>query len=259
MIEELAENTIKYWESADKKLLAHRFETMISMREAPRSLIRPIESDDRLSFIMEIKRKSPSAGNLNPEMNSIETARLYEKYGATAVSVLTDHTHFGGSLEDLKTVSGSVSIPVLRKDFIVDEMQIPESRAYGADAVLLIVRLLGKKTSQFLKLCTDYGMDALVEVHNSEELAIALESEAKIIGINNRNLDTLEINLNTTATLFPDIPPGHLVISESGMSSAKAIDAMRVLGVDGVLIGSAFSTAESIEEKLKELTACLQK
>jgi indole-3-glycerol phosphate synthase len=169
------------------------------------------------------------------------------------VSVLTESAYFGGSIDDLACVSRAVKLPVLRKDFIIDEIQLLEAKAFGADAVLLIVSALGHDTERFLAHSTELGLEALVEVHNEYQLETAVYSGAKIIGINNRDLKTLEVNLDTTARLLPKVPPGCLVVSESGMNTRRDVDMMRALGVDAVLIGTALSTASSIEDKLREL------
>jgi indole-3-glycerol phosphate synthase len=220
------------------------------------SLSEALRGDERLSFIFEIKKKSPSLGEMNARINPAQWAKLYEKHHAAAVSVLTEEKHFAGSTDDLVDVSEAVELPVLRKDFIVDKLQLTETLAYRADAVLLIVKLLGDRIGEYIKDCGALGIEPLVEVHNEEELTMALDSDAAIIGINNRDLDTLEIDLNTTARLLPEIPADRLVVSESGISSAKEVDMMRVLGVDAVLIGSALSRAESLETKLEELVEC---
>jgi len=259
MLEDIVSHIREYWAGADRKSLSDKYGMMLRGSQARRSLAESIRSDERLSFILEIKRKSPSIGEMNPRIDPALWAKLYEKHQATAISVLTEEMYFGGSIDDLKDVSGAVNIPVLRKDFIIDELQLTESLAYGADAVLLIVRLLGQRTGEYVEMCRKLEIEPLVEIHNEGELAIAIDSGAEIIGVNNRDLDTLAVDLNTTAKLLPKIPPGRLVVSESGIGSAKEVDMMRVLGVDAVLIGSALSTAESLEAKLEELVECRQK
>ncbi len=259
MLEDLVSHIRKYWAEVDRKSLTDKYEQMLEGSWVRHSLSASLRSDERLSFVFEIKRKSPSLGEINAGINPAQWAKLYEKHHAAAVSVLTEEKHFAGSIDDLVDVSGAVELPVLRKDFIVDKLQLMETLAYRADAVLLIVKLLGEKIGEYVEECGALGIEPLVEVHDEEELALALNSNAKIIGVNNRNLDTLEIDLDTTARLLPEIGSDRLVVSESGISSAKEVDMMRVLGVDAVLIGSALSRAESLEAKLEELVECRRK
>jgi len=256
MLNELVQHTRKRWQDVDRQALTEKFTRMMESVRAPRSLIREIQKDQILSFLFEIKRKSPSKGEMNPAINPVRQASLYQKYYAAGISVITEEKHFGGSLDDLSTVSATVDIPVLRKDFVIDELQVLEARAHGADVILLMVKLLGEETANYLRHCTKYGLEAIVEIQSEDELEVARTAGAKIIGINNRNLDTLEIDLDTTARLLPKIPAGHIVISESGITDRRSVDSMRVLGVDAVLIGSVLSLAESVEAKLEELTEC---
>lgn len=259
MLEDLVSHIRKYWAEADRKSLNAKYEQLLEGSWERHSLSESLRGDERLSFIFEIKRKSPSLGKMNAGINPAQWAKQYEKHHAAAVSVLTEEKHFAGSIDDLVDVSEAVELPVLRKDFIVDKLQLTETLAYRADAVLLIVKLLGEKIDEFVEECRTLLIEPLVEVHNEEELGLALNCDTEIIGINNRDLDTLKIDLNTTARLLPEIPADRLVVSESGISSAKEVDMMRVLGVDAVLIGSALSKAESLETKLKELVECRRK
>lgn len=259
MLEDLVSHIRKYWAEADRKSLNAKYEQLLEGSWERHSLSEALRGDERLSFIFEIKRKSPSLGEINAGINPAQWAKQYEKHHAAAVSVLTEEKHFAGSIDDLVDVSEAVELPVLRKDFIVDKLQLTETLAYRADAVLLIVKLLGEKIDEFVEECRTLLIEPLVEVHNEEELGLALNCDTEIIGINNRDLDTLKIDLNTTARLLPEIPADRLVVSESGISSAKEVDMMRVLGVDAVLIGSALSKAESLETKLKELVECRRK
>ncbi len=259
MLEDLVVHIRKHWAGVDRESLRREYARMLVNPTARRSLSQSVRSDERLSFIFEIKRRSPSMGEMNPGIDPEARAKLYEKYSAAAVSVLTEGRHFGGSLDDLVDVSRAVRIPVLRKDFIVDELQLVETLAYGADAVLLIVKLLREKTGRFVELCRSMRIEPLVEIHDEEELAIALDTDTEIIGINNRDLNTLEVDLETTVRLLPKIPPGRLTVSESGIASGREVDIMRMIGVDAVLIGSALSRAESLEAKLEELVECRQR
>ncbi|MBN1692801.1 MAG: indole-3-glycerol phosphate synthase TrpC [Dehalococcoidales bacterium] len=207
-----------------------------------------------LKLIAEVKKASPSKGVLCPDFKPVELAQTYERNGAAAISVLTESKHFQGSLEHLTAIREKVSIPLLRKDFIFDEYQIYESAANGADAILLITALLEKETLEaFLKLGESLKLDCLVEVHNEEELTKALLSGARIIGINNRDLNTFKTDTNTTRRLRMLIPEDTIVVSESGINCKEDIKIMKECKVDAVLVGEALVTAKDIPAKMKEL------
>ncbi|MFN3604038.1 MAG: indole-3-glycerol phosphate synthase TrpC [Leptonema sp. (in: bacteria)] len=208
------------------------------------------------AVIAECKKASPSLGILREIYNPVEIAKIYENLGASAISVLTDKNFFYGSLEDLKKVSEAVKIPVLRKDFLISEAQIYESMIYGADAVLLIVRLLSKtQLKKMIETCLKENVDYIVEIHNEEELKAALQFPVRILGINHRNLDTLEMNLELTKKLAPLIRKHNkdiLIIAESGIEESAKIKEFSNL-VDGFLIGTYFMKSKSIEESWKVL------
>jgi indole-3-glycerol phosphate synthase len=209
--------------------------------------------NSRPKLIAEIKRKSPSKNSIRLDLNVTEIVKIYEKHTA-AISVLTDQKFFGGSLEDLSTANQTSLVPLLRKDFILDEYQLLEARLFGADAVLLIARILEvEELTQLILSAQKIGLDALVEIHSEEELDKVLQTPAEIIGINNRNLDTLKIDLNTSLMLAPKIPRDKVIVAESGITSAAEIEKFTGV-VDGVLIGTGILGAENIEEKLVELT-----
>lgn len=225
----------------------------IANRDAPRDFLRAI-SQERLQLIAEVKKASPSKGVLNPDLDPVVLGRSYAESGAAAISVLTEVNHFQGSLEYMSVIKDKVDIPLLRKDFIFDEYQIYESAAFGADALLLIAAILSQEQlSGLLQLSHRLGMDCLVEVHNETELEQAIQSQTKIIGINNRDLNTFEVDINTTRRLIPLVPVGISVVSESGIKSREDIITMMECGVNAVLIGEALITAESIPDKIKEL------
>lgn len=218
-----------------------------------RSLIAAIEKvtkREQVPIIAEIKRSSPSRGNLR-EIEAAKAAIEMEKGGACAISVLTDK-NFGGSLFDLIKVKEKVKIPVLGKDFIVDQFQIEQSYFAGADIVLLIVSLLKNKTKKFVERVHRLGMEALVEVHSEKEIKFALESGAKLIGINNRNLKTFKIDLATTEKLVPKIPEDKIIVAESGIKNEKDLAQFLKAGARAVLIGTSIMKAKNIEEKVKE-------
>ncbi|RKY39443.1 MAG: indole-3-glycerol phosphate synthase TrpC [Candidatus Omnitrophota bacterium] len=209
-----------------------------------------------LSLIAEIKQRSPSFGEFRrkEEFNYLEIARIYEQEGAKAISVLTEEEFFGGSLSYLKEIKEAISLPILCKDFIIDEYQIYQSVFYGADAVLLISRLLSEREiKRFLNLCEEFGIEALVEVHNEQDIKKLVSTSAKIIGINNRDLDTLQVNIKTTENLIHLIPPDKLIVSESGIRKKEDIRYLRDLGVDAVLIGEAFLQAKDIVRRIREM------
>ncbi len=209
-----------------------------------------------LSLIAEFKRRSPSAGALAPETIDIATqVSAYERGGAAALSVLTDEPHFGGSLTDLRDARAACGMPIIRKDFIVDSYQLYEAAVNGADAVLLIVAALGDDDLRALyKEARSIDLDCLVEVHNAEELERALEAGAEVIGINNRNLDDMSVDVATTYELMPDVPAGKTVVAESGISGREELEELDRVGVDAVLIGGALMAAEDPEAKARELS-----
>jgi indole-3-glycerol phosphate synthase len=209
---------------------------------------------DHIRLIAEVKQASPSRGMLSPNFNPIELARTYAEGGAAAISVLTEANYFMGSIEHLAAIKEVVGLPLLRKDFIFDFYQIYESRAYGADALLLIVAILSQEQlKELVSLSHSLGLRCLVEVHNEGEVERAVHSEAEIIGINNRDLNTLSIDINMTRRLRPLIPQERIVISESGIRSKRDIEKLRKWGVDAVLVGEALVTAGDVWAKMKEL------
>ena len=207
-----------------------------------------------LSIIAEIKRASPSAGDIAPAARPGDLARAYESGGAAAISVLTEPEYFAGSLEDLREARAACSVPVLRKDFICDALQIWEARAADADAVLLIVAALTQTELVALSdLAADLGMAALVEVHSASEVERATLAGARIIGINSRDLATLAVDPEIVAKLRPLIPEGHLVVGESGVSTRRDAETLQAAGVDAVLVGEAVMRAPDPSSKIREL------
>lgn len=212
---------------------------------------------DSLKVIAEIKRRSPSKGMIREIADPLQLAKAYLEGGASALSVLTDKEGFGGSLEDLqKTASTFPDACVLRKDFIIDPIQLEETCKAGASAVLLIVAILGNKTSLFIEEAKKWHLETLVEVHNEEELAIAIAAGSEIIGVNNRNLSTFEIDLSVAERLAPLIPQGIVKVAESGISSREDALRMRKAGYDAVLVGEALVKAHSPQELIKKLSVC---
>jgi len=206
---------------------------------------------DRTNIIAEIKRASPSKGVINADINVAQVARGYASGGAAAISVLTEGEYFGGDIADLVLAANTVDLPVLRKDFTVDGYQIYEAAAAGADAILLIVAALSEaELVEFAAVADALRMDSLVEVHTSAELEVAKNLGAKIIGVNNRNLQTLEVSLDVSRELITKRPVGSLMIAESGLSTRAEIDELKHLGFDGFLIGETLMRTENITETL---------
>jgi indole-3-glycerol phosphate synthase len=208
----------------------------------------------RVNVIAECKRRSPSKGVLAEEYDPASIARLYERGGAAAISVLTEPTFFDGALEHLTAVRQAVSLPLLRKDFVVDEYQLLEARACGADAVLLIVAALEQITLGRLQArAWELGLSALVEVHDEEELARALDSGARVIGVNNRNLRTLQVDVDASHRLAARIPSGVIAVSESGLRSCADLERLAVAGYGAFLIGERFMTDPDPALAIREL------
>jgi indole-3-glycerol phosphate synthase len=204
--------------------------------------------------IAEIKRASPSKGWIRRDLDAAETARAYAGAGACAVSVLTEVRFFGGSLADLSSASEAcVDVPALRKDFILDEYMIAESRAHGADLVLLIVAVLGKETGRMIRAAAEFGLEALVEVHDEEEMEIASGAGASIVGINNRNLSTLRVDPETSRRLLPLAPVNAVKVVESGISSPDEVRRFHAMGADAFLVGEALVRSGDPGEYLKAI------
>lgn len=208
-----------------------------------------------VGLIAEVKKASPSKGLIRPDFHPVQLARSYEAAGTDCISVLTDTEYFQGSNEYLRQVRDAVSVPLLRKDFTIDELQIYEARLIGADAVLLIAAILTPgQLSSFHRLAKDLGMDALVEVHSREELEMVLEfGEATLIGVNNRNLRTFETDLRMTEQLIGLMPPSAVAVSESAISSREDIEFVRKAGAAAVLIGEHFMRQEDPGEAVNRL------
>lgn len=205
-------------------------------------------------IIAECKRRSPSRGVLRADYDPVAIALGYEKAGAAAISVLTEPTFFDGALDHLQAVRSAVAVPVLRKDFIVSEYQLLEARAARADAVLLIVAALDPRALTTLHArALALGLDVLVEVHSADELTVAIDAGAQIVGVNNRNLRTLEIDVAASETLAARMPRGIVTVSESGLKAAADIVRLRQLGYDAFLIGERFMTADDPGQALREL------
>lgn len=209
---------------------------------------------DGISFICEAKKASPSKGLIAPEFPYVDIAKEYEAAGASAISCLTERDYFLGSPKYLKEIAAAVSIPVLRKDFVVDEYQIYEARALGASAVLLICAILDDdRLGRFFKLADSLGLSALVEAHDEEEVRRALACGARIIGVNNRNLKNFTVSLDTSRRLRQLVPADVLFVAESGIKTRDDVAAVEGYGADGVLIGETFMRAADKKAMLRQL------
>ncbi len=213
-----------------------------------------LEKGPDLGIIAEVKKASPSAGILRESFDPLAIARIYEAGGAKAISVLTDEPFFQGKLAYLTSIRQVASIPVLRKDFILDEYQVLEARVAGADAVLLIAEILTpEEIANLLQKVEALGMQALVELYDPENLARVVDSGARIIGVNNRNLRTFETKLEHTLDLLPNMPKDACVVSESGIRTRADMERLQAAGVKAVLIGETFMKAPDIAGKLREM------
>ncbi len=209
---------------------------------------------DHIRLIAEVKQASPSRGMLSPNLNPTKLAKTYAEGGAAAISVLTEASYFKGDIEQLAAIRKVIELPLLRKDFIFDPYQIYESRAHGADALLLIAAILSpEQLKELLSLSHSLGLKCLVEVHNEGEVEKAVLSEAEIIGINNRDLNTFAVNIDTTRQLRPFIPPQRIVVSESGIKSREDVEKLSKWGVNAILVGEALVTAGDVLTKMREL------
>jgi indole-3-glycerol phosphate synthase len=229
----------------------------LEARLGPRRRGRPFSEAliaEGISLIAEMKRASPSRGPIRPGASVAEVVGAYEAAGASAVSVLTEPNHFGGSLDDLAEARAAIDLPLLRKDFVIDPYQLLEARAAGADAVLLIVAALEPEgLAELMRVASDLGMDGMVEVHDDDEVAIAVDAGAEVIGINNRDLHTLEVDLGTTFRLLADVPAGTVVVAESGITERGHVVDLQDAGVDAILVGEALMRADDPGRAIREL------
>jgi indole-3-glycerol phosphate synthase len=253
MLDKIMDQKREEVEQRKKSLPLSRLKELIAQREATLDLALALE-DTHTRLIAEVKRASPSRGVLCPNFDPAGLAKKYAHGGAAAISVLTEVNYFQGSLDHLAAISQEIDLPLLRKDFIFDSYQVYESRAYGADALLLIVAVLNQEQlEELISLSHSLSLSCLVEVHNEGEVKRALQSQAKIIGINNRDLNTFKTEINTTRRLLPLIPRERIVVSESGIRSRSDVEKLKGWGVNAVLVGEALVTASDVVTKVREL------
>lgn len=251
-LEDIVSSTHRRVDEAKEKITAEALEQRMAARPEPRDFAAALQADD-VTVIAEIKRATPAKGPLNLDLDAGRTAAAYAEGGAAAISVLTEPDLFKGSLEDLERATGA-GLPVLRKDFILDPYQLLEARAAGADAVLLIVRILDHPSlTSLLRSTRSFGMEALVEVNTEEELDRALDAQANVIGVNHRDLDSFEMDPDLTKKLAPLVPPGVVLVALSGVSSRSEVEDLGAAGARSVLVGESLVTAPDPALKLREL------
>lgn len=256
ILDKIVNKKREYLESEMKKISIQGWKQRISRSglHSTQDFFSNIKRNEGISIIAEVKKASPSKGIIKESFDPLQIAREYSEAGVQAVSVLTEKDFFLGDDEFLVKIRQSFALPVLRKDFIIDLWQIYQSRCLGADAILLIVSILSdEELKKFQIVANILGMQCLVEVHNHRELDRAIDSGAKIIGINNRDLKTFEVDLRTTESLMKYIPHDRAVVSESGIKTAEDMKYLSDLGVDAVLIGETFMRAESIKQKIEDI------
>ena len=265
ILEEIARERRRAVEEEKKLLSLLELERLLDAATSPKSSESEGKSfyqalaKEGLSIIGEVKKASPSKGIITEDFPYLQIAKDYEAAGIDAISCLTEPKYFLGKDQYLQEIARAVSVPVLRKDFLIDPYQIYQAKLLGAKAILLIVSLLGERElKEFLGIAGKLGLDALVECHDEEEIRCALSVGAKIIGVNNRNLKTFSVNMENSLSLRNLVPKGQLFVAESGMSKAEELRLLEEAGVDGVLIGESLMRAESKKEKLQELRSLLK-
>ena len=265
ILEEIARERRKAVEEEKKLLSLMELERLLDAATSPKSSETEGKSfyqalaKEGLSIIGEVKKASPSKGIIAEDFPYLQTAKDYEAAGIDAISCLTEPKYFLGKDQYLQEIAQAVSVPVLRKDFLIDPYQIYQAKLLGAKAILLIVSLLGERElKEFLGIAGKLGLDALVECHDEEEIRCALSVGAEIIGVNNRNLKTFSVNMENSLSLRNLVPKNQLFVAESGMSKPEELRLLEEAGVDGVLIGESLMRAESKKEKLQELRSLLK-
>lgn len=262
ILDTIAQATRLRVEKSKEKLSISELKSMIYSKEGVKSFNsrlafafeKAIKKQDRMSFICEVKKASPSKGIIADDFPYLEIAMSYEDAGADAISVLTEPDFFKGDNSYLYDISKIVSVPVLRKDFILDEYQIYEAKIIGADAVLLICSLLDEGTLRaFRILCDELGLSALVEAHTKEEVETAIAAGARVIGVNNRNLQTFEVDINNSISLRSYVPKNICFVAESGISTSKDIKRLQEVNVNAVLIGETLMRSLDKKKALDEL------
>lgn len=254
ILDEIVAHKRREVQAARSEVSEQELERRLDSALSPRDFRVALDKPGTVQFIAEVKKASPSAGVLRADFDPVAIARIYERHGAAAVSVLTDAMYFQGSLENLAAIRRAVRPPLLRKDFILDRYQLLEARAAGADAVLLIAEILeGQELAQLVHAAEDLGLQTLVELYDAVNLPRVLDSGTRIVGINNRDLRSFATRLEHTLELMPEIPGDRLVVSESGIRSREDVLRLQAAGVRAVLVGETLMRAADIGAKLAEL------
>ena len=254
LLSRILENKIREVRKRKRKVPLEALKSRITDEAQGNNFKESISCRGKTNIIAEIKQFSPSAGTLVRDFNPGKLARIYEEHGASAISILIDHRFFGGDLKNIVEVRKVTSLPILAKEFIIDEYQIYEARALGADAVLLITSILEReKLRNYLDLAQELDISCLVEIHRKEEWQKIKDLPAHIIGINNRDLQTFKVDLGVTFDLMQKIPSHKVVVSESGIKNERDIERLKKSGVDAFLIGESLLRSKNIGKKLKKL------
>lgn len=254
ILDEIVNNKLKEVARRKKEVPLAVLKSKLAASTPTRDFRKAISSSGIINIIAEIKKASPSVGVIIKDFSVEELARIYEKNGASALSILTDQKFFRGELKDLEKAKKASSLPILAKEFIVDEYQIYEARIRGADAILLITRILDKEElRKYLDLASRLDLDCLVEIHAEEEWQEIKDLPVDIVGINNRNLENFKADLNMSVNLVKKIPSDKIVVSESGINNGEDIYRLQEAGVNAFLIGEALLRSKNVGEKLREL------
>ena len=255
ILNQIVEKKKERLSSAKHETSLAELKSIIRDTDRPRDFLNAVKRDSHsIRLIAEIKKASPSKGIIRKDFDHLSIARIYEEKAVNAVSILTEEDFFQGNLKFLSEVKKVLTKPILRKDFIFDEYQIYESRANEADAILLIAAILDKtQANEYSHISKELGLSVIFEVHDFKELELALAVDVDIIGINNRNLKTLKVDINTTFELKKEIPSNKVVVSESGINTREDVERLEYAGVDSMLIGTAFMEAKDIGKKIDEL------
>lgn len=260
ILQAIIEKKKKALKDAKASLPLSDIKAKIADAEHPRNFLAAVKRapNDAIKLIAEIKKASPSQGIIRKDFDCLTIAKTYEEKKVDAISVLTEENFFGGNLTFIPRVRKITSMPVLRKDFIFDDYQIFEARAYEADAILLIAAILERsQAAEYLHLARELGLSVLYEIHTPRELETALFIEAEIIGINNRDLDSLRVDVNTTLSLRTHIPREKIVVSESGIKNREDVLKLEERGIDAMLIGTSLMAAGDVGRKIDELRGSL--
>ena len=253
ILDEIVDATVIRIEKAKNNIPLNEM-MMLAKKSEPLFAFENALKQKDISFICEVKKASPSRGIIANDFPYIKIAKEYEKAGAAAISVLTEPDFFMGSVDYLKDIKQNITIPVLQKDFIIDEYQIYEASMIGADSVLLICAILSiDKVKKFIKIADSLGLSCLVEAHNEQEVKKAIEAGARVIGVNNRNLKTFEVDINNSINLRGLVPKSIIFVSESGIKTTNDINALRGIGTNAVLIGETFMRSNHIKTELDVL------